>query len=116
MHGANCSPIFALGHRMLSSSFASNYYKRSDAFEAWVWLNQMPGGRGGAWAGQCMHAKVQPCMEPTAPLHNFALGHRMLSNSFASHCIHRSDAQGAWVWLNQMHWGVGMHEHSSAFM
>jgi hypothetical protein len=61
-----------------------------------------------------MHAVVKPCMEMTAPLHIFALAHRMLSSSCESHCYRCSDALGAWVSLNTMHGGVGVHEQASA--
>ena len=63
-----------------------------------------------------MHVVVKPCMELTAPLHNFALTHRMLPSSFASHCWRRCDALGAWVRLNPMPGGVGVHEQASACM
>ena len=63
-----------------------------------------------------MHVVIKPCMEPTAPLHNIALGHRMLPSSFASHCCGHSDALGAWVWLNPMSGDVGVHEKASTCM
>ena len=63
-----------------------------------------------------MHVVVKPCMELTAPLHNFALPYRMLPSRFAFHSYSRHDAMGAWVWLNPMPGGVGVHEQASACM
>ena len=63
-----------------------------------------------------MHVVVKLGMVLTSPLAIFALRHRMLPSSFASHCWSRSDALGAWVRLNPMPGGVGVHEQASAFM